>query len=281
MCPIDCDFDPINKDVISFHPTSDGSDIRLLRPYHRHDAYEFYLFIRGDVNFYLEHSCYHLERGDLLVICPSEMHRCISKDTQTYERIGINIKSSAMMRLSSAKTDLQRCFDHPADANKLIHLSEEQMGHYIELSDHLCRSLESTDFGQDILANSYLSQILVFVSGLLQNSSYFTPNIMPSVVYETMTYVKEHLSEKITLEQLSKRFYLDGTYISTQFKKHTGLSLRSYILDQRINLAKQLLSKGENVSEACYRSGFYDYANFIRSFTKCVGISPGKFRRSY
>lgn len=276
---MECDFNPIDKEVISYHPTTDGTEFRQFKPYHRHDAYEIYLFIRGNVNFYIEHSCYHLEHGDLLVICPSEMHRCFSKNTQIYERIGINIKSSAIMRLSSENTDLQRCFDASVGKNKLIHLSEENVQHFIELSDHLSQAIESAEYGQDVLAYAYLSQILVFVNAMFQNSIYSTPNIMPPVVHETMTYVKEHISEKITLEQLSKRFYLDGTYISSQFKKHTGLSLRSYILDQRIAMAKELLSKGDNVSEACYRSGFYDYANFIRSFTKYVGVSPGKYRR--
>ncbi|MDT0122849.1 helix-turn-helix domain-containing protein [Paenibacillus sp. RRE4] len=36
-----------------------------------------------------------------------------------------------------------------------------------------------------------------------------------------------------------------------------------------------------SITDACYRSGFGDYANFIRSFTKIVGTSPGKFQRKH
>ncbi|WP_159413111.1 helix-turn-helix transcriptional regulator [Ruminiclostridium josui] len=57
------------------------------------------------------------------------------------------------------------------------------------------------------------------------------------------------------------------------------MTLREYILDRRIEEAKRLLSNGENVSEACCKSGFSNYSNFIRSFTKLVGISPGKYMR--
>ncbi|MBQ3028199.1 MAG: AraC family transcriptional regulator, partial [Lachnospiraceae bacterium] len=42
--------------------------------------------------------------------------------------------------------------------------------------------------------------------------------------------------------------------------------------------AKALLQEGASVTEACYRSGFNDYANFIRSFKKVTGVSPGKYR---
>lgn len=275
-----CFFQPINADVICYHPATEKECTDQYFPYHRHDAYEIYLFISGNTNMYLEHSCYHLKRGDLLVINPSEMHRSVCLNDQLYERIGINLKKSVLDRLSSRQTNLLSCFhSHPLGQKNLIHLSEEQMSNFIRLADNLCQVLNSNQYGDDILVNSYLSQVLVLINTLYKNSNHTADNIMPKLVHNTMTYIEEHLTEEISLEQLSKFFYLNGTYISRQFKKHTGLSIRSYILAQRISLAKVLLNEGKNVSDACYLSGFYDYANFIRSFTKLVGISPGQYKK--
>jgi AraC-like DNA-binding protein len=248
--------------------------------YHRHDAYEIYLFIHGNTNMYLEHSCYHLELGDLLVISPSEMHRAVCLDNQLYERIGINIKKSVFERLSSKRTNLLSCFEsHTLGQKNLIHLSEEQMKYFIGLTDNLRQALDCCEYGQDILTDSYLSQILVFINSLYQSFNHNVDNIMPELVRNIMAYVEENLTKTITLEQLSEKFYLNGAHISRQFKKHTGLCLRSYILDQRIALAKTILSEGKTVSDACYLSGFYDYSNFIRSFTKSVGIAPGRYKK--
>ncbi|MNI52906.1 HTH-type transcriptional activator Btr [compost metagenome] len=102
---------------------------------------------------------------------------------------------------------------------------------------------------------------------------------MPELVRKTMDYIEAHLGQNITLEQLAGIFHLNSTYISRQFKKHTGLTLRSYILDRRVSLAKSYLSEGLSITEACYQSGFSDYANFIRSFTRIAGISPGRFAK--
>jgi AraC-like DNA-binding protein len=46
-----------------------------------------------------------------------------------------------------------------------------------------------------------------------------------------------------------------------------------------VALAKTCLSEGLSLSETCYQSGFADYSNFIRSFTKLAGTSPGKYAR--
>ena len=52
-----------------------------------------------------------------------------------------------------------------------------------------------------------------------------------------------------------------------------------YILVRRVALAKSLLAQGYTVAETCHLSGFNDYSNFIRTFKKVTGATPGKFRR--
>lgn len=103
---------------------------------------------------------------------------------------------------------------------------------------------------------------------------------MPKLICHTMFFIKNPLTEPIYLSELSKNLCLSSDYISHEFKKYTGLTLRSYILNERITLAKTLLAEGKNVTEACYMSGFSDYSNFIRSFTKIIGISPGRYRNN-
>ncbi|WP_341282735.1 AraC family transcriptional regulator [Paenibacillus sp. FSL H8-0537] len=106
----------------------------------------------------------------------------------------------------------------------------------------------------------------------------FVPtDIMPELVRNTMNYIEVNLARELTLEHLSEVLCMNSTYISRQFKKHTGLTIRAYILSRRIELSKYYLTEGMSITEACYQSGFGDYANFIRSFTKVNGISPGKF----
>lgn len=273
---------PIENPILCYHNISNPGDQRPINlPYHRHNAYEIFLFLSGNVNLYIEQYCYHLLPGDLFLISPEQLHRSVCLDSQPYDRIIMNMKSETLRRLSSKQTDLFTCFHtNVSEAVKHIHLSGEYISHYHELTKQLSFYLTQEEYGSDIMSDAYLTQLLVFINKhFLQHSCSDDRNIMPSLVSQVLEYIGDHLTEPLTLSRLSQQFYMSGIYISSQFKRHTGLTLRTYILDQRIALAKKLLRDGRNVSEACYQSGFSDYSNFIRSFTKLTGISPGKYSK--
>jgi YesN/AraC family two-component response regulator len=249
--------------------------------YHRHNAYEIYLFLSGNTNMYVEQTCYSLRRGDLIIISPEEFHRMVCLDTSPYERIGINIQKTVIERLSTQHSRLLSCFEnHSYGENNLVHLSNEDLTYYTTLVSNLNNVLHSSSYGDDILRDTYLAQILVFINHLFHSERNIPNNIMPTLVRDTMVYIREHITENISLDDLSKYFNFNGAYISSKFKYHTGLTLRTYILDQRIMLSKRLLMDGRNVQEACELAGFANYSNFIRSFTKIVGISPGKYKKN-
>lgn len=248
--------------------------------YHLHDGYEIYLFLRGNVNCYIEQQCFHLERGDLLVIRPGEYHRPIMLDNSDYERITLNLNESLLQSLSSDRSNLSVFFRNQS-ANKacFVHLQPEQLDALLAITAQIESLLSTEAFGSDILVHSYLMQLLVRINTAFQAKKKPTSNIMPKLIRDLLRYIDSNLSQKITLQTLEQKFYLNGTYISRQFKKHTGLTLRSYLLERRISYAKTLLATELSITEVCLQAGFSDYANFIRSFTNATGISPGKYAR--
>ena len=248
--------------------------------FHRHEGYEVYLFLKGNVNCYVEQQCFHMERGDLLVIRPGQYHRPAMLDPSNYERITLNFQESVLQHFSTDNTDLSVFFrEFSKDKVCFIHLSEEQLQLYLSLITKIEQLLDSEEFGNDILIQSCLTRIFVLINRAFRTTGQHTSNIMPKLIRDLLRYIDANLSEPITLKTLEHEFYLNGTYISRQFKKHTGLTLRNYLLDRRISYARTLLDSDLSITEVCHRSGFSDYANFIRSFTKTVGVSPGKYAK--
>lgn len=269
------------NNIACFHDTSTDFLTGSNPPYHRHEnTYEIYLYIRGNTTIYVEQHCYNLSPGDLFLIHPNELHRSIIVDDTPYERIGINISPKTIMALSSDNTPLMNCFSTETNkGSRIIHLSSYNLNKYINLTDDFLRYSHSDEYGCDLLAITTIINLLLFTNQLFHNSNHIEyKNIMPKLVINIMKYIANHLTDVITLENISRELHYSTNYISTQFKHHTGLTLRAYILDKRIENAKKLLLLGKNVSETCVLSGFNDYANFIRSFTKKTGISPGHYK---
>lgn len=248
--------------------------------YHRHEGYEVYLFLQGNVNCYVEQQCFHMERGDIMVIRPGQYHRPAMLDHTDYERITLNFQESVLHHFSTEKTDLVAVFHEPAkDKVCFAHLAEEQLQQYLSLVATVESLLDSDVFGADVLIQSSIAHLFVLINQAFRTAKNRTSNIMPKLIRDLLHYIDSNLSEKITLETLEHTFYLNGTYISRQFKKHTGLTLRNYLLERRISYARTLLASDLSITEVCQQAGFSDYANFIRSFTKIVGISPGKYAK--
>lgn len=250
-------------------------------PFHRHDGYEFFLFLGGSINFSVADSTFSPVRGELFIVSPDQSHRGISRSTQPYERFIVSIRKDKIKQYLTDDISFFDCLDSSdPTAVKRLRLSSDSIEEYCSIAEKLSDAVYLRKPGDDLLVNAYITEILVLISRQFEGSrDSEEQGEVPELVSEVRNYIFEHLTEQIALDDLSKQFYFNGKYISAIFKKYTGMTLRAYILDQRITLAKRLLREGSNVSEACYHSGFLDYTNFIRSFTRAVGMSPGKYSR--
>lgn len=268
--------DALNENILCNHRTIQYNG----NFFHNHDGYELFFLLNGDLNYYIEGVGMHLERGNLVLINPYDFHRREIVKGDSYERIVINIKDSCMGKISSEKTDLSACFHNlPADKSNILKLNEQQIVEYTLCAQHLSRELESGEYGSEILADTYIKQILIMINRISKKTNYVgIKNIMPSLVSNTIGYIEQHITEEITLEVLSHYFHHNGTYISRCFKKTTGISLQQYIIRKRITLAKKYLCEGCSPYDACFLAGFNDYSNFSRTFTKQASHSPRKFQ---
>ena len=81
--------------------------------------------------------------------------------------------------------------------------------------------------------------------------------------------------------QIAEALGVSPQYLSTYFAKRIGTPLKIFVQAKKIALAKQLLSKGADVTGACFDSGFNDCSYFIRIFKKYVGITPLRFKQTH
>lgn len=93
-------------------------------------------------------------------------------------------------------------------------------------------------------------------------------------------YIDEHFCENITRDTLGEIVYLSPGYLAASFKRQTGCSVGSYIIDRRMERAKELLAKGEiTVSEVAFAVGYDNFTYFSRLFKNKVGMMPKEYKK--
>lgn len=95
-------------------------------------------------------------------------------------------------------------------------------------------------------------------------------------------YIKEHLTESLTLTTISRLVNYNEAYVSRLFKQLTGMGLSEYISSERIKKAQHLLATtNDSMQNIAAATGFDTAQYFSIVFKKISGISPSEYRRSH
>lgn len=92
-----------------------------------------------------------------------------------------------------------------------------------------------------------------------------------------MTYIDEHLDERLSLNELASKAGLSVWRFCAVFRQHAGVSPRRYIWGQRLRKVQSLLANGESPASAAQMTGFYDQSHLCRYFKTTCGMTPGQY----
>jgi two-component system response regulator YesN len=103
-----------------------------------------------------------------------------------------------------------------------------------------------------------------------------------NAISKAARYMEENYSEPLPLQQVASQVHLNATYFSHLFKKETGRSFVDYLIELRMEKAKQLLSNTDmKITEVSGLIG-YDLPNyFAKLFKQSTGLSPKDYRKLY
>ncbi len=95
------------------------------------------------------------------------------------------------------------------------------------------------------------------------------------------TYVKNNLSNRITLSDLSWKLHCSTVTLTEHFKKEYGITIMEYVMKKRMEKARRLLLNSElSIREVAEECGFTDNEYFSRCFKDEHGLSPTAWKKS-
>lgn len=245
---------------------------------HMHDCCEIYFALSDGNRFFIDENWYEISKGDLFVINPYETHHVFEQKGSLHERYVISVHPEFLTRLSLPDTDLSQCFLHPEHFVHKVSLNKEQQRRFLYLI-HKISAAEG--YGAELLENCAFCELMILVNQLfLQREASHSQSELPAyhhLIQEIMAYIGQNITGDLSLDTIAAHFFISKSYLCRLFKHETGTTISKYVTTRRLNLAKSLLISGYSVSETCEQTGFQNYSNFIKAFTKAVGISPKRY----
>ncbi|SNC68152.1 transcriptional regulator, AraC family [Hymenobacter gelipurpurascens] len=176
--------------------------------------------------------------------------------------------------------------------------AEEHLPWHLDTTDHahfqntpeLTGTLErlvqlSRDTGRvkDVLANFTIQEMLVRLMQTQARQLLFhnyRQHLTTHRFAHVVQYIKQHLTEQLTVEKLSELACMSKATFFRVFKRELGLTPVEYIIQERLAEAKRLLQNPlTTVADVCFRAGFNNTAYFQKLFKQYEGVTPGLYKK--
>lgn len=126
-------------------------------------------------------------------------------------------------------------------------------------------------------------ELLLFLSSIEQteneNEKHCLPKNQVLMVKNICHYLSRHMDSRVTIADLARQFHVSQTALKNSFKCVYGVSVYSYIREQKMLMAALLLQKTDcSVLEIAGRCGYDNASKFAGAFRTVIGVSPIEYR---
>ena len=150
---------------------------------------------------------------------------------------------------------------------------------YKEIFTRLVKHYNTLADSEEIILQSLLLELIYLISkdtAFKNKNSNSTYNY--SIIEKSLNYIKEHLTDDLSLENVAKSMSLSPTYFHNTFKTAVGKTLRDYIEEQRIKKATNLLlTTNYSLTKIAYECGFSSQSYFSYVFKRKMNITPREY----
>ena len=248
------------------------------RDFHFHDFDKIVLLLSGRVNYLVEDQSYQLRPWDLLLVKHHTIHKALIDRSEPYERIIVYLDRQYFDR-ALPQARLMDCFESADRSRRYLLVPDgEQRAELGETLRSFELNREDSRFGAEAMRDTLMMQILIQIGRMAPAAPERSEQADPKI-RQVLSYINEHLTEELTVEQLSEQVYLSRYHFMRLFKAQTGSTVHAWVRQKRLLCAARLIREGVPAVKAAADSGFGDYSAFHRAFRESFGIAPGELKK--
>lgn len=123
-----------------------------------------------------------------------------------------------------------------------------------------------------------VSNIIIMLIKYLLLENMLKPNF-DDRIQRVITYINENLTEKLTIQEISKNANISKTILYKRFHDAFNCTISEYINEKRIERSCEFLIKTNlSVEDIAHKAGFSSTSYYVKIFKRLKGITPLKYR---
>ncbi len=232
---------------------------------HSHSNSELLYVIRGECMVFLEDNRKQfIKKEDMLYIHSGDMHRIVGKTDDTFVA-----KLIFSPEVSSRLNGVEFCSVDSKDESILDAIRTRFMKILWE---------EQSGIGKDSFHRSSLCYEILH----LLETYFKDPVDKDDIVRQIRSYLYQHYSEDISLQNLADEFHFSSAYLSRMFKKKFGQNFINYLNQLRLEQAtEKIINTDASITTIALKHGFSSISSFYKLFKEVYGVQPTDYRKKY
>lgn len=250
---------------------------------HHHDFYEVYYYLGDEMRYFIEDKAYTVKKYDMLFCDRYIFHKSLYSDKDSKDRVLILLQPGVWELLGDTQIKAKilelfkiRKVSFPDHINQvLLHTLQDRILPTYYGSNALTSSIRSV-----FLTLDFLLEILEFYEKglLIIDETELQPQ--EKKIAAVIQYINLNYSDKISLDDISKKCFVSKYYLCHIFKNVTGTSIVNFIHNKRLTEAEKLLRYStSNITKISETVGFNNVNQFICLFKSKFGCTPGEFKK--
>lgn len=271
-------FDESREELKPYGLTCELWQPHLMRRPDRHNEIEINYLPEGSITYLIHDQKIKIEKGDILVFWALLPHQIVAHgDISPYYVITIPFALFSQWNMPQIfsealfKGDVRRF-----RANEDLNVEK------FRFQQWLSGLTEATIYYNDICAleiQAYVKRLAyqVFEENQIQREF----NLPPVNLVEQMAlYIASNFMNPIKVSHVAQAAELNPDYANSIFKKAFGMSISTYLSEQRVLSAQRKLSvNSDSITAIAYESGFNSISSFNATFKKFLGMTPRDYRK--
>ena len=241
-----------------------------------HNAYKLLLQLRGTSHHFIDGTKHLVQGMQMCVLPPNSIHSIEIIPKEDCESITLHFSPNLLPPFQD-KTIFSSLNDS-ALYNHIIPLEYIEEYKIKKLFDTIISTAKRHDEYTELEIVIQILKISKRLSEIINNPIFQqnipTPTKRFSLSYYGIQYIKEHLTENITVEDIASSLHVSASHFRQAFKKELGVTLHHYIFEQKMQLAFKLLSQGETPLNVSNKLGYEYYSTFYHHYMKRFQVAP-------